>query len=283
MPRPVTELVRLFTQLGEKTPEQYVPEDRALFSEFREAINFGLVRCAERGPDGQWKVHTWFKKAVLAGFRLGQLLEIEGWVPRVNYFDKQTVPLRSFNLADKVRMVPGGTAVRDGAFVGAGVVMMPPCYVNIGAYVGEDTMIDSHALVGSCAQIGRRVHLSAAAQIGGVLEPVGALPVIIEDDVVVGGNAGVYEGTVVRARAVLGSGVVLNGSTRVYDLVHGQILQRDGDRPLTIPEGAVVVPGSRPASGAFAAQHGLHVATPLIVKYRDGTTDAKAALEEALR
>ncbi len=283
MPRPVVELIRLFTQLGEKTPEQYVPEDRALFAEFREATNLGLVRCAERQPDGTWRVNAWFKKSVLAGFRLGQLLEIEGWVPRINFFDKQTVPLRSFNLADKIRVVPGGTAVRDGAFIGTGVVMMPPAYVNIGAYVGEDTMIDSHALVGSCAQIGRRVHLSAAAQIGGVLEPVGALPVIIEDDVVVGGNSGVYEGTIVKSRAVLGSGVVLNGSTRVYDLVHGRVLQREGDAPLTIPEGAVVVPGSRPAAGAFGQEHGLHIATPLIVKYRDDKTDAKAALEEALR
>jgi 2,3,4,5-tetrahydropyridine-2,6-dicarboxylate N-succinyltransferase len=283
MPRPVAELVRLCTQLGDKTPEQFVPEDRALFAEFREGVNFGLLRCAEQQPDGTWKVNAWFKKAVLAGFRLGQLLEIEGWVPRINFFDKQTVPLRAFNLADKIRVVPGGSAVRDGAFVGTGVVMMPPCYVNIGAYVGEDTMIDSHALVGSCAQIGRRVHLSAAAQIGGVLEPVGALPCIIEDDVVVGGNAGVYEGTVVKRRAVLGSGVVLNGSTRVYDLVHGRILQREGDTPLTIPEGAVVVPGSRPVKGAFAEQHGLHVSTPLVVKYRDERTDAKAALEEALR
>jgi 2,3,4,5-tetrahydropyridine-2-carboxylate N-succinyltransferase len=282
MPRPVKQLVELLTTLGNKSPEQYEPEDRALFSEFREAIDHGLVRCVERDADGQWQVNAWFKRAILAGFRLGQLYKSEG-LPRFPFFDKHTVPLREFELHHKVRVVPGGSSVRDGAYVGEGVVIMPPSFVNIGAYVAHDTMIDSHVLVGSCAQIGARVHLSAGVQIGGVLEPVGELPVIVEDDVVVGGNCGVYEGTIVGERAVLGSGVILNGSTRVYDVVNGTILQRTGDRPLMIPPGAVVVPGSRPVAGAFAAEHGLQVATPLIVKYRDGKTDAKAALEGALR
>ena len=281
--RPVAELIRLFTQLGEKDPQHYIPEDRAVFSEFREAASSGIIRCAQRRDDGTWVVNAWFKQALLAGMRLGQLHEIEGWYPRVNFFDKQTFPLHVFNLSDKVRIVPGGSSIRDGAFIGSGAVVMPPTFVNVGAYVGEDTMLDSHVLVGSCAQIGRRVHLSAGAQIGGVLEPVGALPVIVEDDVVVGGNCGIYEGAVIRSRVVLGTGVILNGSTKVYDLVNGRTYQREGSTPLDIPAGAVVVPGSRPAPGAFAAAQGLHIATPLIVKYRDEKTDAKAALEEALR
>ena len=282
MPRPIKTLIQVLTELGEKSPDQYIPEDRALFAELREATNLGLIRCAERGEDGEWKVNIWYKQALLAGFRLGQMLEQEGF-NRTKFFDKHTLPARTFYMTNKVRVVPGGTTVRDGAFVGEGVIIMPPAYINIGAWVGADSMVDSHALVGSCAQIGERVHLSAAAQIGGVLEPVGAMPVIIEDDVMVGGNCGVYEGTIVRRRAVLGSGVVLNKSTRVFDLVRGKIYQREGDLPLTIPEGAVVVPGSRPASGDFAKEHGLQIATPVIVKYRDDKTDAATALEDALR
>lgn len=282
MPRPVKLLVELLTELGDKSPKDYQPEDRALFAELREATNLGLIRCAEHQEDGSWKVNLWYKKALLAGFRLGQTLEQDGYA-RVHFFDKQTLPTRNFWLTSKVRLVPGGSSVRDGAFVGEGVVIMPPAYINIGAYVDEDTMVDSHALVGSCAQIGKRVHLSAGVQIGGVLEPIGARPVIIEDDVVVGGNSGVYEGTLVRKHAVLGSGVILNGSTKVYDLVHKRVLQRQGDQALDIPEGAVVVPGSRPASGDFAKAEGLSIATPLIVKYRDAKTDAATALEEALR
>lgn len=282
MPRPVKQLVELFTELGNKTQEQYVPEDRALFAEFREATNFGLVRAAEKGEDGIWRTNVWFKRALLAGFRLGQIWESEGYA-KFNFFDKQTLPVRAFNIANAVRVVPGGSMIRDGAFVGSGVVVMPPSYINIGAYVGADTMVDSHVLVGSCAQVGKRCHLSAGVQIGGVLEPVGELPVIIEDDVVVGGNCGVYEGTIVGARAVIGSGVILNGSTKVYDLVHEKTYQRDAQQPLTIPPGAVVVPGARPAGGDFAKAHGLHIASPLIVKYRDDKTDAKAALEQALR
>lgn len=282
MPRPVQDLVRLLTELGDRKPETFQTEDRALFAEFREASNLGLIRAAEKGPDGAWRVNVWYKKALLAGFRLGQVFESEGYT-RTSFFDKHTLPTRALGLASKIRVVPGGSSIRDGAFLAEGVIMMPPSYVNIGAWVGPDTLIDSHVLVGSCAQVGARVHLSAAVQVGGVLEPVGSLPVIIEDDVVVGGNSGVYEGTIVRARAVIGTGVVLNGSTAVYDLVKEQIYRRQGDTPLTIPEGAVVVPGSRPAKGAFAEKHGLTMATPLIVKYRDDKTDAATALEDALR
>jgi 2,3,4,5-tetrahydropyridine-2,6-dicarboxylate N-succinyltransferase len=282
VPRPTKLLIEELKKLGEKSTDAYDPEDRALFAEMREATNLGLIRCAERQEDGRWIVHVWYKRALLAGFRLGQMLELEG-VGRSPFFDKHTLPTRIFFLTDRVRLVPGGNAVRDGAFVGNGVVIMPPAYVNIGAYVGRDSMVDSHALVGSCAQIGERCHISAAAQIGGVLEPVGALPVIIEDDVLVGGNCGVYEGTIVRRGAVLGTGVMLNGSTPVYDLVNERVLRREGDAPLEIPENAVVIPGVRKVAGAFAESNGLGMATPMIVKYRDDKTDAQAALEEALR
>ena len=282
MPRPTKLLIEALRELGERSADAYQPEDRALFAEMREATNLGLIRCAEQDANGQWQVNVWYKKALLAGFRLGQNLEQEGYC-RVTFFDKQTLPVRDLYMSDKVRLVPGGSSIRDGAFVGEGVIVMPPSYINIGAYVGRSTLVDSHVLVGSCAQVGERVHLSAGVQIGGVLEPVGAMPVIVEDDVVVGGNCGVYEGTIVKARAVIGTGVVLNGSTKVYDVVKGTTHARNGDVPLTIPEGAVVVPGSRPASGDFAVQHGLQIATPIIVKYRDDKTDAATALEEALR
>lgn len=282
MPRPTKILIEELTALGEKGPDDYIPEDRALFSEMREATNLGLIRCAEPGEDGTWRVNIWYKKALLAGFRLGQNYETPG-IGKTPFFDKHTLPTRTFYMTDKVRVVPGGTTVRDGARVEEGVIIMPPSYINVGAYVGRDTLVDSHVLVGSCAQIGERVHLSAGVQIGGVLEPVGSLPVIVEDDVVVGGNCGVYEGTIVKRRAVIGTGVILNGSTKVYDVVKDRVLTRDGDMPLTIPEGAVVVPGSRPAAGDFAKQHGLQIATPLIVKYRDERTDAATALEDALR
>jgi 2,3,4,5-tetrahydropyridine-2-carboxylate N-succinyltransferase len=282
MPRPTKELIRLCTDLGDKASDAYAVEDRALFAEFREATNLGLIRCAEKDASGNWAVNVWYKKALLAGFRLGQVFELSGFV-KTPFYDKHTLPTRPLNLANKVRIVPGGSSVRDGCYLGEGVVVMPPSYINIGAYVGTDTMVDSHVLVGSCAQIGKRVHLSAGVQVGGVLEPVGLLPVIIEDDVIVGGNCGIYEGTIVKERAVIGTGVVLNGSTRVYDIVKGAVLQREGDRPLTIPEGAVVVPGSRPAKGDFAKEHGLQISTPIIIKYRDGKTDAATTLEEALR
>lgn len=279
---PTKILVEKLKELGDKSPDQYVPEDRSLFAEFREATNLGLIRCAERGDDGGWTVNVWYKKALLAGFRLGQMLETDG-IGRGSFFDKHTLPVRQLYMTNRVRLVPGGSCVRDGAYVGDGVVIMPPAYINIGAWVGAETMVDSHALVGSCAQLGERVHLSAAAQIGGVLEPIGSLPCIIEDDVLVGGNCGIYEGTLVRRRSVIGSGVILNGSTPVYDLVRGAVYRREGERPLEIPEGAVVVPGSRRVSGDFAESHGLQVTTPLIVKYRDEKTDASTALEDALR
>lgn len=282
MPRPVKELIRLLTELGEKAPDAYVPEDRALFAELREATNVGLIRCAERDASGRWTVNVWYKKAVLAGFRLGQVFEMESYC-RTNFFDKHTLPNRALTGANKVRLVPGGSSIRDGAFVGEGVIVMPPSFINIGAYVGADTMVDSHVLVGSCAQIGRRVHLSAGVQIGGVLEPAGELPVIVEDEVFVGGSSGLYEGVVVRERAVIGSGVILNRATRVFDLVKETSYRREGDQPLVIPEGAVVVPGSRPAAGAFAEQHHLSISTPIIVKYRDAKTDAATALEDTLR
>lgn len=248
---------------------------------FLAELEKGNIRAASRDADGVWTPNTWVKEGILAAFRFGVLAEFASGA--LSFIDKDTIPARRFKVGDGVRIVPGGSSIRRGAYIAKGVVMMPPAFVNIGAYVDEDSMIDSHALVGSCAQIGKRVHLSAAAQIGGVLEPVGQVPVVIEDDVIVGGNCGIYEGTIVRARAVIGAGVVLTGSTPVYDTVRGQIYRKTADRPLEIPYGAVVIPGSRPMKGAFAEQHGLHVASPVIVKYRDDKTDASTALEEALR
>jgi 2,3,4,5-tetrahydropyridine-2-carboxylate N-succinyltransferase len=254
---------------------------RGTFEAFREALETGLVRAAEPGAEG-WTVNAWVKAGILLGFRLGQVVEMASAGP-LRFFDKDTWPTRNLSLESGVRIVPGGTAVRAGAYLAPGVVVMPPAYINVGAWVGEGTLVDSHALVGSCAQIGRRVHLSAAAQIGGVLEPVGALPVIVEDEAFVGGNCGVYEGTIIGRRAVLGSGVILTGSVTVYDIPRQTTYRRSADAPLRIPEGAVVVPGSRRASAAIAERHGLHLYTPIIVKYRDEKTDASAALEEALR
>ena len=253
----------------------------------RMALNKGEVRAAEPDslqPSG-WRVNAWVKIGILLGFRLGKLKELDA-PPEWHFFDKDTVPLRTFSLENNVRIVPGGNTVRDGAYLASGVIMMPPSYVNIGAYVGSGTLIDSHALVGSCAQVGERVHISAAAQIGGVLEPAGALPVIIEDDVLLGGNTGVYEGCVVKKRAVLASGVILTGSTPIYDLVNSRIIARESeDAPLIVPEGAVIVAGSRSIGGKspFAEQHGLSIYSPIIIKYRDERTDARTALESALR
>ena len=247
-----------------------------------DALNSGAIRAATRNDDGAWVVHAWVKQGILLLFRAGRLEDMST-DENFRFFDKDTLRTRAFTLDDKVRIVPGGTTIRNGAYLAHGVICMPPAYVNIGAHVGEGTTIDSHALVGTCAQIGARVHISAAAQIGGVLEPAGARPVIIEDDVMVGGNCGVYEGVVIRSRAVLGSGVVLNASTPVYDLVHETIHRSTPDRPLEIPEGAVVIAGSRAVASPFGAQHGLSMSTPLIVKYRDEKTDARTALEAALR
>ena len=248
---------------------------------FLAELEKGTVRAATRDDMGVWKTEPWVKEGILAAFKWGVLAEFASGA--LSFIDKDTLPARRFKMQDGVRIVPGGSSIRRGAYIAKGVVMMPPAYVNVGAFVDEETMIDSHALVGSCAQIGKRVHLSAAAQIGGVLEPIGNIPVVIEDDVVVGGNCGIYEGTVVRTRAVIGAGVVLTGSTPVYDVVRGQVYRKTPERPLEIPYGAVVIPGSRPMKGPFAEQHGLAMATPLIVKYRDEKTDSSTALEEALR
>ncbi len=239
------------------------------------ALESGALRAAERQADGAWVANAWVKQAILAGFRAASLAELPG--PGFPTFDKTAYPPRAFTLGDNVRLVPGGSAARRGAFVSQGVVVMPPAYINVGAFVDEGTMVDSHALVGSCAQVGKRVHLSAGAQVGGVLEPAGALPVVVEDEAFVGGLVGLFEGVVVRRRAVLAPGVLLTGATVIFDLVHGRELRRE------VPEGAVVVPGSRPASGDFAKARGLQLYAPCIVKYRDDRTDAATVLEESLR
>jgi 2,3,4,5-tetrahydropyridine-2-carboxylate N-succinyltransferase len=254
------------------------------FLELRGALEAGTLRSAEpdaAAPTG-WRVNAWVKRGILLGFRIGALADMSCG-NTLSFVDKGTYPARKFKPEDGVRIVPGGSSVRSGAFVARGVVMMPPAYVNAGAYVDEGTMVDSHALVGSCAQIGKRVHLSAATQIGGVLEPVNASPVIIEDDVLVGGNTGVYEGTIVRRRAVLAAGTILTRGTPVYDVVNSTVLRATAEMPLIIPEGAVVVPGSRAVTGGYGKEMGLSVYTPVIVKYRDEKTDLSATLEDLLR
>jgi len=252
------------------------------FLELRTALEAGAIRAAQ--PDTAsstgWRVNAWVKQGILLGFRLGQLHESG---VELSFVDKDTFPPRRFVPEQAIRVVPGGSSVRSGSYLAPGVVVMPPSYVNVGAYVDEGTMIDSHALVGSCAQIGKRVHLSAAAQVGGVLEPVNASPVILEDEVLVGGNCGVYEGTIVRRRAVLAAGTVLTRGTPVYDAVRGEVLRAEGEKPLEIPEGAVVVPGARAVTKGNAAEWGLSVYTPVIVKYRDEKTELSAALEDLLR
>jgi 2,3,4,5-tetrahydropyridine-2,6-dicarboxylate N-succinyltransferase len=260
----------------------YTTSDREVFDAFKAALNRGQVRAAEPDGAGNWRVNAWVKRAILAGFRLGALADMSAH-PSLRFFDKETYPVRATTLMEGVRIVPGGSSVRDGAYLARGVVCMPPMYVNVGAYVDEGTMIDSHALVGSCAQIGRRVHLSAAAQVGGVLEPVGAVPVVIEDDVLVGGGCGVYEGTIVRAGAVLAPGTILTGATPVYDLVRGEVYRRTEDRPLEIPAGAVVVPGSRRVENERGREWGISLYAPVIVKYRDEKTDRAVRLEDYLR
>src|SRR5947209_6031683 len=268
-------------RLASLKPNTDRPESLKVIGLFRTELEKGTVRAAMRDADGVWAAQPWVKQGILAAFRSGTVTEYPA--ASLSFIDKDTLPARRFKPQDGVRIVPGGSSVRRGAYIGKGVVMMPPAYVNIGAYVDDDTMIDSHALVGSCAQVGKRVHLSAAAQIGGVLEPVGNVPVVIEDDVVVGGNSGVYEGTIVRGRAVIGAGVVLTGSTPGYDILRVQIYCGTPSLPLEFPYVGVVIPGARPMKGAFAEQHGLHVTTPMIVKYRDEKTDSSTALEEALR
>jgi 2,3,4,5-tetrahydropyridine-2-carboxylate N-succinyltransferase len=254
----------------------------AAFLELREGLNRGTIRAAEPDPSqsSRWRVNAWVKRGILLGFRLGHLEETGS---ELSFVDKHTYPAQHFTSAGKVRVVPGGSSVRSGAYLAAGVVCMPPMYVNVGAYVDEGTMIDSHALVGSCAQVGRNVHISAAAQIGGVLEPVNGSPVILEDGVLVGGNCGVYEGTLVRKRAVLAAGVILTRATPVYDIVRGEILRATENSPLIIPENAVVVAGARAISRGKAAEWGLSLYTPVIVKYRDDKTELSLELEDLLR
>src|SRR5688500_14840429 len=257
--------------------------DREVYEEFKSALRRGEIRSAERDESGTWRANAWVKQGILLGFRMGKMSEMSKETETLRFFDKDTFPLRPMSLDDGVRIVLGGSAIRDGSYVAPGVVVVPPAYINVGAYVDEGTMVDSHALVGSCAQIGKRVHLSAAAQIGGVLEPVNAAPVVIEDDVLVGGNTGVYEGTIIRERAVLASGVILTRSTPVFDLPNEEIIKAESGGSLEIPAGAVVVQGSRAVSSGFGKDNGLSVYCPIIVKYRDEKTDSSTKLEDYLR
>lgn len=257
---------------------------RAVFAELRRAMSAGEVRAAEpdaASPTG-WRVNAWVKQGILLGLRFGDLVDVSapGGFP---FYDKDTLPIQRPGVGAGVRIVPGGSSVREGAYLGKGAILVPPMYVNVGAYVGDGTLVDSHALVGSCAQVGARVHVSAAAQIGGVIEPVGAMPVIIEDDVLVGGNTGIYEGAIVKARAVVAAGTVLTGSTPVYDLVRGVVIRPEPGQPLVVPEGAVVVPGARAVTVGAGREWGLSLATPVIVKYRDDRTDARTELEAWIR
>jgi 2,3,4,5-tetrahydropyridine-2-carboxylate N-succinyltransferase len=272
-------------KLFDEKPAKYTEEHFRLFGRFKDALNAGTIRAAE--PDtaakSGWRVNGWVKKGILLGFRMGAVVDMSVDSTRQPFFDKSTYPVKQFTAQSSVRIVPGGSSIRDGCFVGKGVTCMPPMYINAGAYVGDGTMVDSHALVGSCAQIGKNCHISAASQIGGVLEPVGALPVIIEDEVLVGGNCGVYEGTVVKRRAVLGTGTILNRSTPVYDLVRNAVHRATDDEPLVIPEEAVVVAGSRAITSGPGKNWGISLYTPVIVKYRDEKTDAKLQLEDLLR
>jgi 2,3,4,5-tetrahydropyridine-2-carboxylate N-succinyltransferase len=272
-------------KLFDEKPGAYTEDHFCLFQEFKTALNAGYVRAAE--PDvhakSGWRVNGWVKKGILLGFRMGAVVDMSMDRTRQPFFDKATYPVKQFTAQSGIRIVPGGSSIRDGCFIGKGVTCMPPMYINAGAYVGDGTMVDSHALVGSCAQVGKNCHISAASQIGGVLEPVGALPVIIEDDVLVGGNCGVYEGTVVKRRAVLGTGTILNRSTPVYDVVRNTVHRAIGDEPLIIPEQAVVVAGSRAITTGPGKEWGISLYTPVIVKYRDEKTDTKIQLEDLLR
>lgn len=262
-----------------------MPEHRELFQAFKDLLNRGEARAAE--PDSTarhgWRVNAWVKKGILLGFRLGEVEDMSVDARRMPFFDKSTYPVKFMTVRDGARIVPGGSSIRDGCYVGRGVTCMPPMYINVGAYVSDGTMIDSHALVGSCAQIGRRCHISAGAQIGGVLEPPGAMPVVIENEAMVGGNCGVYEGTIVKRRAVLGSGTILNASTPIYDLPRNAVYTAREGEPLVVPEEAVVVPGSRAVTTPAGREAGLSLYAAVIVKYRDEKTDARVRLEDLFR
>jgi 2,3,4,5-tetrahydropyridine-2,6-dicarboxylate N-succinyltransferase len=273
--------IESFFQITEPTEEQR-REGLAVFNEFKVALNRGEVRAASRENGDQWIVHQWVKRGILLGFRLGALVDCS-IDDNFRFFDKETYPTKRVTIADGVRIVPGGSTVRDGVYLGRGVTIMPPAYINAGAFVDDGTMVDSHALIGSCAQVGKRCHVSAAAQIGGVLEPVGAMPVIIEDEVLIGGNCGVYEGAIVRERAILAAGVILTGSTPIFDAVRGEVYRREGERPLEVPPGAVVLPGARAVTVGAAKDWGLSVYAPVIIKYRDEKTETSVKLEEFLR
>jgi len=276
------DLEKLIPRHFSRKREELDDESGQLFEAFIARLDAGEIRAAEKRGD-QWQVNHWVKQGILLGFRLGWITEFS-INDTFQFRDKHTYPLKNLKtLSQSVRLVPGGSSVRRGAYLGNNVTLMPPMYINTGAYVDDETMVDSHALVGSCAQIGKRVHLSAGSQIGGVLEPVGAMPVIIEDDVLIGGNCGIYEGAIVETRAVIGAGTIITGSTPIYDLVNSKILRKAPETQLVVPRNAVVVPGTRPARGAFAMEHHLHIACPVIVKYRDDSTDATTALEELLR
>ncbi|HWZ96600.1 MAG TPA: 2,3,4,5-tetrahydropyridine-2,6-dicarboxylate N-succinyltransferase [Candidatus Dormibacteraeota bacterium] len=279
------QLAQQIEELFDHPPAEYSEEHQRLFQSFKAALNSGEARAAQpdaKSPTG-WRVNAWVKKGILLGFRLGTIVEIGPYPARQPFFDKSSYPLKTITKNAGVRIVPGGSSIRDGSFVARGVVCMPPMFINVGAYVDEGTMVDSHALIGSCAQIGKSCHISAAAQIGGVIEPVGAIPVIIEDEVMVGGNAGVYEGTIVKKRSVLGTGTILNRSTPVYDLVKEKVYSATEEEPLVIPEEAIVVPGSRAVTHPLGKKWGLSLYAAVIVKYRDGKTDARVQLEDLLR
>lgn len=272
-------------RLFDGNPERYSETDLELFQRFKNALNSGEIRAAELDGTSKtgWRVNAWVKKGILLGFRMGHVVEMCSEGAQQDFFDKSTYPLKNFSVDSGVRIVPGGSSIRDGCYVGKGVTCMPPMYINAGAYVDDGSMIDSHALIGSCAQVGRQCHISAGSQIGGVLEPVGALPVIVEDEVLVGGNCGIYEGTVVKRRAVIGTGTILNRSTPVYDLATGEVHSATNDEPLVIPENAVVVAGARAIQHGRGKDWNLSLYTPVIVKYRDAKTDAKVQLEDLLR
>ena len=289
MPASAAELEKRIDAISATPANQNLgPEARDIVSALLDALEEGSVRAASKDPStGEWRAVPWVKRGILLGFRAGAIVDMSLGGSRdgvvLAFFDKDTYPPRQLTTGDGVRVVPGGSSIRRGAYVAKGVVCMPPMYINVGAHVGSGSMIDSHALVGSCAQVGERVHLSAAAQLGGVLEPINAAPVVVEDDVVIGGNCGVYEGTVVRRRAVIGAGVVLTRGTPVYDLERQTIHRADGAKPLIIPENAVVVPGARAVKDDWGRREGLSLQTPVIVKYRDDKTDAATALESWLR